>query len=139
MGCALDDYLSQILILTVDESNPVARVRDLAERLQVKSPSVVRAMQRLAEQGLVNYRRREFVTLTEHGKEKAQGLDQRHHVIEQFLKLALGMTENDAHEDAWKLRNELSHKAVERMTTFVEKAENERRTDDGNGRMPIMA
>ncbi|MCK4379164.1 MAG: metal-dependent transcriptional regulator, partial [Deltaproteobacteria bacterium] len=58
----MEDYLEAIL--TLQEEQKVARVRDIARQLKVKMPSVTGAVRNLAEKGLVNYERYSFVTLT---------------------------------------------------------------------------
>jgi len=47
----MEDYLEAIM--TLQEEQKVARVRDIARQLNVKMPSVTRAVRNLAEKGLV--------------------------------------------------------------------------------------
>jgi len=88
---ALEDYLEMIYRYTVSEG--YIRMNILSELLNVKPSSASKAVQKLAEQGLVDYKKYGIVFLTSKGKEIGKFLLQRHQIIEEFLK-TIGITEN---------------------------------------------
>ena len=93
----MEDYLE--VILNLQEEQKVARVKDVANRLQVKMPSVTGAMKGLAEKGLVNYERYSYLTLTEEGEKIAREIGERHKTFYNFLTQILELD----HETAKRL------------------------------------
>ena len=80
---SLEDYIEIIYNLIKDHK--VARVRDIAKAKDVKMSSVVSALKRLDQEGLVNHEAREFVELTEAGIDLAKRITRRHNkVLVQF-------------------------------------------------------
>ena len=65
LSASIEDYLEAIGHL--EKQNRVARVKDIAERLNVQMPSVTGALKVLRGKGLVNYERNSYITLTEDG------------------------------------------------------------------------
>lgn len=61
-----EDYLEAIGLLS--EKNGTAQVRDIAEMLKVKMPSVTSAVKQLADMGLVEYTQYAPVKLTPQGR-----------------------------------------------------------------------
>ncbi|WP_244625073.1 metal-dependent transcriptional regulator [Methanococcoides vulcani] len=60
-----EDYLEAILNIADDKG--YARVKDVADSLDIRSPSVTEMVQKLDNLGYVIYRRYKGVTLTERG------------------------------------------------------------------------
>lgn len=115
---SLEDYLETIYLIL--EKNAVARVRDIAELMDVSPASVTPAMKRLAEKGLISYREREYIKLTEHGLEIARGTLARHNLLTRFLMEILGISKTTARHDACAMEHHLSQEAMERFTAFFE-------------------
>jgi DtxR family Mn-dependent transcriptional regulator len=110
---SLEDYLEAVLVLV--RRGRVARVRDIARRLGVGSPSVTAAMRSLSQRGLVNYDPYEVVTLTERGLEAAGKIQHRHEVIRGFLTDVLGVAADAAEDYACRMEHAVDDTLLERF------------------------
>lgn len=115
---ALEDYLETIFLLIKDKK--VARIRDIAEVRKVKPGSVTPAMKRLAELGLINYTKREFIQLTDEGLDIARKTLTRHRLLERFLTEILHVGLENARNDACAMEHNLSDETTERFARFFE-------------------
>ena len=88
---AMEDYLEMVCRNAGEDG--FVRMRELAQKLNVRASSATKMMQKLGELGFIKYRRYGVIELTEAGKQLGEYLLQRHRVIEQFLSM-LGITEN---------------------------------------------
>jgi len=113
-----EDYLEAIWALV--RANRVARVRDIAHRLDVGMPSVTAALKTLAERGLVNYDPYQLITLTDAGREAAQEVSRGHQVIRRFLSDVLGMDAKSADANACRMEHAADKALLERLSDFVE-------------------
>ncbi len=113
----MEDYLE--VILNLQQEQKVARVKDVAQRLNVKMPSVTGAMKGLAEKGLVNYERYSYLTLTEAGEKVAQEIGERHKTFYDFLTRILQLDHKTAELDACRLEHATSRKTFERIKEFT--------------------
>ncbi len=113
----MEDYLEAIL--TLQEEQKVARVRDIARQLKVKMPSVTGAVRNLAEKGLVNYERYSFVTLTEKGRKIAEEIINRHQIIYDFLTRVLLVDIDIAELDACRIEHAVSPQTMTKLKTFL--------------------
>jgi len=113
----MEDYLE--VILNLQQEQKVARVKDVAQRLNVKMPSVTGAMKGLAEKGLVNYERYSYLTLTEAGEKVAQEVGERHKTFYDFLTRILQLDHKTAELDACRLEHATSRKTFERIKEFT--------------------
>jgi len=85
------EYLLRIYRYTVELDHRRISTNKLAKELSVSPPTVVEALERLAEKGLVDYIKRRGAKLTKLGVEVARELIWRHRVVETFLCENLGM------------------------------------------------
>ncbi len=118
----MEDYLE--VILNLQQEQRVARVKDVAQRLNVKMPSVTGAMKGLAEKGLVNYERYSYLTLTAAGEKIAQEIGDRHRTFYNFLTKVLELDHRTAELDACRLEHATSRKTFARIKEFTENYEN---------------
>ena len=88
---AMEDYLEMVCRNAGEDG--FVRIRELAQKLNVRASSATKMIQKLGELGFIKYRRYGLIELTEAGKQLGGYLLQRHRVIEQFLSM-LGITEN---------------------------------------------
>lgn len=102
------DYLKQIFELS-DHGAP-ASTNDLAARLKVAPASVTGMIQKLAatDPPLVDYRKRQGVTLTEAGQRAALEVIRHHRLLESWLAQSLGYTWDKVHEEACRLEHVIS-------------------------------
>ncbi|MEA3333493.1 MAG: metal-dependent transcriptional regulator [Pseudomonadota bacterium] len=122
----MEDYLEAILNLQQEQR--VARVKDVAKRLNVKMPSVTGAMKGLAEKGLVNYERYSYLTLTEAGEKIARDIGERHKTFYSFLTKVLQIDHQTAELDACRLEHATSRETFERIKEFTNNYNNNKST-----------
>ncbi len=115
---SLEDYLE--IIYQLLQTNKVARVRDIALAKDVKTSSVTSALNRLAKEGLVDYRAREYVDLTDAGREFAFRIYQRHLFLKRFLTELLQVDEATAEQDACSMEHFISVTTLDRIASFIE-------------------
>lgn len=120
LSSSLEDYLETVYLLV--QKHQFARVRDIAADRGVKAASVSPALQRLADMGLLDYSRREYVRLTEKGEHQALQVLGRHQVLSTFLQTFLRMPPEDAERDACAMEHSLSPQAMDGLVRFLEYA-----------------
>ena len=118
MTKSLEDYLETIYLLIRDSH--CARVRDVAARLKVKMPSVVKAIAELKKQQLVDQEPYGDISLTAKGKRCAMQILCRHTLLKEFLE-KLGVSGRTADKDACLMEHILSAETVDKIRDFVRK------------------
>lgn len=109
----LEDYLEAILRIV--SASSVARVRDIAEQLQVHKSSVTAALRSLCERGLINYEPYGFVTLTDQGTALAQGVMRRHDALRDFFTDVLGVEDEMAESAACQMEHAMPRLITDRL------------------------
>jgi DtxR family Mn-dependent transcriptional regulator len=118
LTAAMEDYLEAVLA-GVREGR-VARVRDIARRLGVGKSSVTAAMKALAERKLVRHEPYQVVTLTDRGRELAEEVSRRHHVLRRFFADVLGLPSDAADANACRVEHTVDRDVLERLRLFAE-------------------
>ena len=122
LGESLEDYLESLLVL---EASGHIRCVDVAKLMNVTKPSVNKAMNVLKEKGYVTQQVYGEIYLTEEGRKLAQDIYKRHQIVKGFLIHVLGVSEQQAEEDACHIEHVISAETFDRMTTYYnEKVEN---------------
>ncbi len=116
MTKSLEDYLEEIHVLIRDKG--AARVRDVAAALNVKMPSVVKAIGELKKLGLAAQEPYGNIELTTKGARVAALVLGRHTVLKAFL-LKLGVSDRIAEKDACLMEHVLSAETMERIQEFL--------------------
>ena len=101
-----EDYL--ISILRLSDGNRNVKTTELASFMNVSPASVTEMTKILADEGLVIYERYKGIRLSEKGAVEARQLRKKHHVIEHLLIDCLGMTHEEAHDEAHKMEHAIS-------------------------------
>jgi len=104
-----EDYVE--LIANLNESLGEARAVDIAQRLGVAHPTVVKTIARLRREGLVSSQPYRAIFLTEKGKELAARSRRRHEVVVGFLR-AIGISEGTAQRDAEGIEHHVSDETL---------------------------
>jgi DtxR family Mn-dependent transcriptional regulator len=134
-------YLKTIYLLC--QENKVARVKDIAARLDVSMSSVNGGIKSLVARSLCEHNRYGYVDLSEEGRQLAMGVVNRHKVLTRFLRDVLGVDENIALDDACEMEHVISGSTLKRIIAFTHYA-----TDEGPGaelldgflkKMPVSA
>ena len=101
----------------------------IAEKLQVSKPSVHRAINTLAQMGLLTQEKYSQIYLTESGKAKAREVNCKHEILSRFLQETLAIPMETAEEEAFIMEHGVSMETVarvEQLTIFLrEQGKNE--------------
>ncbi len=108
-----ESYLVAIWQLHHDRSH--VRVKDIAEYRQVKPGSVSPAMAKLAELGLINYSRRESISLTQIGRTMAEKLVRRRQLLMDFFENFLNIPAEMAREESARVAHSLTEQSTRRL------------------------
>lgn len=114
-----ENYLKIIHGLSGSEGKEVS-TNALAESTATKAASVTDMLKRLAEKGLIHYKRYQGVRLTKEGEEKALHIIRRHRLWEVFLVEKLQLGWDEVHEIAEDLEHINSDLLVERLDAFLD-------------------
>jgi DtxR family Mn-dependent transcriptional regulator len=112
-----EDYLEAIYDLINERGE--ATVSEIAERLSVAKPSVVKALKRLRELELINQEPYGDIHFTPEGREKAKSVRLRHNTLVYFLAEFLGVDGDIAEADACALEHHLCPCSTERLLAFI--------------------
>jgi DtxR family transcriptional regulator, Mn-dependent transcriptional regulator len=113
---SLGRYLLAIHQLSVEHS--VARSKDIAEVVCVSRPSVTGALQKLEKAGLINYEPYGYVSLTDEGLTQARNLLLKHRATQDFLQIALGLSEERAQDVSGQIEQSLPADVLCRLIQF---------------------
>ncbi len=102
----LEEYLEAIY--DIGEKDGTAKTSSIARCLKVSPASVTEALQNLSEKGYVNYEPYRGATLTDRGREKAEGIKRRHRLLEVFLSDVLKINGENVHDEACRMEHTIS-------------------------------
>jgi DtxR family Mn-dependent transcriptional regulator len=114
----MEDYLEAIYNLSQEKR--VVRVKDIANRLGVKMPTVTSMLKTLSEKGMIDYEKYEYLELTGKGSDIGSQVDQRHQILRSFLTDILKIDHDQADEDACKMEHAVSPATLESIVDFME-------------------
>lgn len=117
-----EDYLEAMLVLY--EKHGYIRSIDIARHLGVTKPSVSYAAKRLKESGYINMEPNGPITLTPAGLKIARRIYERHKALTTFL-VKLGVSAEQAEEDACKIEHVISHETYVAICNFVNEGSDE--------------
>ena len=106
-----EDYLESILLIGQKQS--VVHRIDVARDLGVSGAAVNKAIKILIEKGYV-FEEGKHLRLTENGERYARAVFEKHCIIRDFLR-SLGVSEQNAEEDACRMEHLLSEETVSAM------------------------
>jgi len=112
-----EEYLETMYIL--QKNKGIIRVKDISKKLGVRPPSVVDALKKLSEKGLINYEKYDRILLTEKGLEIAKETYQKHVLLMKFFTEILGIPPEIAEEDACQFEHYVHEITAERMKEFA--------------------
>jgi len=124
----MENYLEAIYNLNNEKR--VVRVKDIAERLGVKMPTVTNMLKILNERGLINYERYEYLELTKEGADIGEEIDRRHQILRSFLTDILGIEYKTADGEACSMEHAICADTRERLVAFMEFIQSCPRTGD---------
>ncbi len=115
---SLEDYLEAIKILSIDKK--AVRVKNISELLNVKSASVVNALNILKKKGYIKQEKYGYIELTEIGNKEAVRILKKHRIIFKFLTNILKVSKESAEKDACKIEHVISKETFEKLVKFLE-------------------
>lgn len=118
LSASLEDYLQ--VIFHLEESNRVARAKDIADQMGVQRPSVTGALKGLASRGLIHYSPYRCITLTREGREIGLDFIHRHEILREFLTSTLHLDPEHAELNACRIEHAIDSIAVDRLIRFLE-------------------
>jgi DtxR family Mn-dependent transcriptional regulator len=116
-----EDYLRGIYEITQEKG--FARIRDIANHLDVRPSSAVEMVRKLDRLQLVRYEKYGGVMLTGKGREMAEVIEKRHETFKKFLEIIL-VPKNVALKDAHVLEHRLHPRTILQFSKFVDFIEN---------------
>ena len=115
MSSTTEDYLKRIYAALEGSGRELVGLGDLAHALGVTPGTVTTMMKSLSEAGLVDYRPRAGVALTERGRREALDVLRRHRLVELFLVQVLELDWAHVHEEAEVLEHAISDRLLRRI------------------------
>src|SRR5512138_1986475 len=103
LSASLEDYLE--VIFHLEQSNRVARAKDIADQLKVQRASVTGALKALAGRGMINYSPYSYITLTDAGRVIARDVIRRHRTLKEFFMSTLQLGPEDAEANACRIEH----------------------------------
>jgi len=113
----IEDYLEAIWDL--QKNKGYIKVKDIADKLEVTRPSVSEMIKKLSENEYIIYEKYGGIIFTGRGKKLAQEIKKRHNLFVEFLKI-IGVSEENAQQDACKLEHDVSPETITCLLEFVE-------------------
>ena len=113
-----ENYLETIYMLKAKKGN--VRSIDIVNELEFTKPSVSIAMKNLRESGYITMDADGLIALTDKGTEIAEKMYERHTVISDML-IRMGVSEENAVEDACRIEHVISQESFECLKAFTEK------------------
>ena len=111
-------YIETIYVLS--QSSNFVRAIDVGERMGFSKPSVSRALKILRENGYITVDAKGGITLTSAGKEVAERMYERHHVIASLL-VKIGVDPEIATEDSCKIEHVISEETFDKIKELLPK------------------
>jgi DtxR family Mn-dependent transcriptional regulator len=113
----MEDYLEAIFELEGEKR--FVRVKDIAQRMDVKMPTVTSMLKTLRDRKLAHYEKYEYVELTKKGVTVGEEMHRRHGILRDFLSQVLKIEYTTADEDACKMEHALSPETLDSLTDFM--------------------
>ena len=112
----MEDYLEVISELV--ELKGYANTIDISRYLNVSAPSVTKMLQRLDENGYLEYEKYRGINLTAKGNAVADTIRQKHGILLEFFKM-LGINHEIANQDAEGIEHHLNPHTIRQLRKFI--------------------
>jgi len=114
---SLEDYLEAMYVINLDKK--VVRVKEVAEFLDVKTPSVVDAMSKLTDRGYVVHEKYGYLDLTKKGAKAGSEIHKKHEKLYKFFSQILGVSDEVSKKDACAIEHYISKETLANMIKFI--------------------
>jgi DtxR family Mn-dependent transcriptional regulator len=115
----MEDYIKAIYAIENDTGERVG-TSELADYLDVTSPTVSSMIKKLEERGLLDREEYRGVTLTEEGEIVALEILRHHRLLESFLSEQLDYDWADVHDEADRLEHHVSEELTDRIAEVLD-------------------
>jgi len=112
----MEDYLE--IIGELVELKGYATTLDISRYMNVSAPSVTKMLQRLDENGFLEYEKYHGINLTDKGIQVAEGIRQKHGILLEFFEI-LGVGYETANQDAEGIEHHLNPKTIKQLRKFI--------------------
>jgi len=112
----MEDYLE--IISELVELKGYATTLDISRYMHVSAPSVTKMLQRLDENGFLEYEKYHGINLTKKGIQLAQTVRQKHGILLDFFEI-LGVGYETANQDAEGIEHHLNPKTIKQLRKFI--------------------
>ncbi|GAB3682259.1 metal-dependent transcriptional regulator [Salinarchaeum chitinilyticum] len=119
----MEDYLKAIYYLQGEDEEERIRTSEIADHLDVTSPTVTSMLEKLEERGLVDREKYEGVRLTEEGETVALEVLRHHRLLEAYLTEHLDYDWSEVHDEADRLEHHISEKFERRLAELLDDPE----------------
>jgi DtxR family transcriptional regulator, Mn-dependent transcriptional regulator len=123
----MEDYMEAIIMLSGE--NRVVRVKDIANKLSIKMPSVSAALAKLKDMELIMYEKYGYIELTDRGLEIADRVLKRHNCLIDFFTSILQIDCGNADNEACKVEHALAPQTCAQIHKFLDFYKNEESMD----------
>ena len=118
MTLSEENYLKTIYHLTNSIDSEVS-TNAIAEKMETKASSVTDMLKKLADKGLIHYKKYQGVSLTDSGKLAAKMIVRKHRIWEVFLLEKLQFPWDEVHDIAEQLEHIKSEKLINKLDDFL--------------------
>jgi len=112
---SLEDYLEEIYRFSLTQ--PIVRVSEISQKLNVAQPSVTKALRRLKLKECITYQRYGLIGLTDRGKKIGSFLVKRNQILQEFLLILSAQCNISAEAEA--MEHYLSVSTINVIQSFV--------------------
>ena len=113
----VEEYL--LLLYKLRDSHGCIKAVSLAQRLNIRPPTVHATLKRMQRDGMVQIDEKKTIRLTEEGQNLACDIAFRHNLAEYFLCHTLGISWFEVHKHAHKLEHAMTPTVVEKLASFL--------------------
>lgn len=117
MSRGVENYIK--VILTLGGNSRYVGTVEVARCLEIKAPSVTQMFKRLEELGLVIYKPRVGVKLSERGFHEALKILKKYLIFKTFLIEFLGLSEDEADKEACKLEHVVADVVLDKILRLI--------------------
>ena len=114
-----EEYLKTIY--TIQKTENLVRVTDIAKKLNKTKPTVNYAINNLKTEGLINYEAYGDITLTHKGEQEAQKILEAYDIMYIFLKEIIGLDDKKAEQEATKVKATLEDETLNKIAIYTHK------------------
>jgi len=112
-----EEYVETIFFL--QNKKGLAKTGKISSEMGIQPSSVTEMLQKLQEEGYIQYEPYKGAILTEAGKELAREVMKKHKIIADFLEI-IGVERELAEADACQIEHHVTVKTLQRLGKFVE-------------------